>query len=163
MTNDSASTSSSTEGSIRWSEDDAYAIAMGKPEHSGRVRGVPGQLPRKSTSHSFTRSSSEQSQVPALLGEIDMLKELLMAQQEWFQAHVKQYESQQQLIQKQQNDIQKQQNDIVQMQKMLEVIMANTRTSSQFSVPDIESPDHVNARSSVASRLGNSLNFTIMR
>ena len=116
MTNDSASTSSSTEGSIQWSKDDVYVIAMGKPEHSGRVRGVPGQLPRRSTSHSFTRSSSKQSQVPALLGEIGMLKGLLMAQQERFQAHVEQYESQQQLIQKQQNDIQKQQNDIQKQQ-----------------------------------------------
>jgi hypothetical protein len=83
MSNDTALTSNSTTGSIRWSEDDAYALVMGKTEHSGRVRGVPGELPRKSISR-LTRPSSQDSQVPALLGEIGTLKGLLMAQQERF-------------------------------------------------------------------------------
>ena len=79
MPNETALTSSSTEGSIQWSEKDAYVIVMGKPKHSGHVRGVLRALPHKSSS--CLTMSSPHSQVPALLGEIDELKGLLMAQQ----------------------------------------------------------------------------------
>jgi hypothetical protein len=51
MPNDNVLTSSSTEGSIQWLEDEAYATVMGKSEHPAHVRGVPGALPRKSSSH----------------------------------------------------------------------------------------------------------------
>ena len=88
MPNDTALTSSSTKGSIRWLEDDAYVTIMGKPKHSGCVQGVPRVLPRKSSSRSTM--PSPHSQVPALLDEIDELKGLLVAQQQRLQAHVEQ-------------------------------------------------------------------------
>jgi hypothetical protein len=93
MPNDITLTFSSIKGSIRWLEDDAYEIVMRKPEHYSHVRGVPGKLPRKSSSR-LTRLSSQDLQVLDLLGETDTLKGLLMAQQERFQAFVAQYESQ---------------------------------------------------------------------
>ena len=52
MPNDTALTSSTIEGSIRWSKDDAYAIVIGKLEHYGHVQGVPGALARRSSSRS---------------------------------------------------------------------------------------------------------------
>jgi hypothetical protein len=183
MPNDNTLTSSSTDGSILWSENDAYAAVMGRSEHSGRVRGVPGALPRR-----FSRCStmpSPASQVAGLLDEIGELKDLLEAQHRRLQAHAAQHESQQELIQTQaeqfeaqqqlirkhaenyeaqQEVIRKQQQDMLQMQKMLQLVMDKTGTGSQFSMPDTEYPPiQVNAKSSVASHTGNILTFTIMR
>jgi hypothetical protein len=79
------------------------------------------------------------------------------AQQQLIRTHAEQYEAQQQVINKQQQDM-------LQMQKILEIVMAKTGTSSQFSMPDTECPPvQVNAKSSVASHTGNILTFTIMR
>ena len=72
---------------------------MWRSKHSGRVRGVPGALPRRA-SHRLTMPSSE-SQVASLLDEIGELKELLEAQHQRLQAHASQHKSQQQLIQTQ--------------------------------------------------------------
>jgi hypothetical protein len=182
MPNDNTLTSNSTKGSILWSENDAYAAVTGRSEHSGRVRGVPGALPRR-----FSRRStmpSPESQVAGLLDEIGELKELLEAQHRRLQAHAAQHESQQQLIQTQaeqyeahqqlirthveqyeaqQQVINKQQQDMLQMQKILEIVMAKTGTSSQFLKPDTECPPVQVAKSSVASHTCNILTFTIMR
>jgi hypothetical protein len=91
---------------------------MGKSEHSDRVRGVPGKLPRIFNSCS-TMPSSE-SRVTGLLDEISELKGLLIVQQQRLQAHATQYESQHQLIQTQveqyeaqQEVIRKQQQDML--------------------------------------------------
>jgi hypothetical protein len=65
-------------------------------EHFGHVRGVPGALPRRSSSCSTM--PSPESQVTGLLDKISELKGLLVVQQQQLQAHVAQYESQQQLI-----------------------------------------------------------------
>jgi hypothetical protein len=169
MPNDNTLTSNSTEGSILWSENDAYAAVMGRSEHSGRVRGVPGALPHRFSRHSTM--PSPESQVADLLDEIGELKELLEAQHRRLQAHATQHESQQQLIQTQaeqyeaqQQVINKQQQDMLQMQKMIEIVMAKTGTSSQFSMPNTECPPvQVNAKSSVASHTGNILMFTILK
>ena len=77
MPNDNTLTSNSTEGSILWSEDDTYAAVMERSEHSGRVQGVPGALPRRASRHSTM--PSPESQVAGLLDEIGELKELLEA------------------------------------------------------------------------------------
>jgi hypothetical protein len=96
MSNDTALTSSSIEGLIRWSENDMYVTVMGKLKHSGHVREVLRALPRRFSS-CLTMPSPE-SQVTSLLDEINELKGLLVAQQQWLQAHAAQYKPHQQLI-----------------------------------------------------------------
>jgi hypothetical protein len=60
--------------SIAWSNDDPYAQAMGRPEYSGRVRGVrSGVLP--------TRSTSRSSATPANQDEVSVLRARLAAQE----------------------------------------------------------------------------------
>ena len=113
-----------------------------------------------------------------LLDEISQLKGLVVAQQQQLQAQIAQYKTQKQQYEVQQQIIKtqaeqyeaqqqllcKHQQDMLQMQKMLEIVMAKIGTSSQFSMPDTEYPPIlVNAKSSVASRTGNNLTFTIIR
>ena len=85
MPNNNTLTSSSTKGSILWSEDDTYAAVMGRSEHSGRVPGVPRALQRRASCRSTM--PSPKSQVGGLLDEIGELKKLLEAQYQRSQAH----------------------------------------------------------------------------
>jgi hypothetical protein len=67
MAEDTVRTNSvSPQGSILWAKDDAFALAMGRSEYSGRVRGTgPGPLLVKPTSRSSTSSASCLSQEAA--------------------------------------------------------------------------------------------------
>jgi hypothetical protein len=68
---DSATSSSLTKGSINLAPDNAYAKVMGTVENTGRVRGMgPGHLPIKGSTHA-NRSSTLATQVPALLAHIN--------------------------------------------------------------------------------------------
>jgi hypothetical protein len=72
----------STSRTIAWSDDDAYAQAMGIPEYSGRVRGVgTGILPTRSTSCSLATPAS-QDEVSVLRTRLATQEQALATQEE---------------------------------------------------------------------------------
>jgi hypothetical protein len=105
----------STSRTIAWSDDDAYAQAMGIPEYSGRVRGVGvGILP--------TRSTSRSSATPASQDEVSVLRTQLATQEAAQQAMVEEHNA---CVAAQNARIAEQDARLTRMQKLIESFMAN--------------------------------------
>lgn len=107
-----------SQGSVRWSQNDACAQVLGR-EHSGRVRGVGlGPTPGKSTSYTSGQGSISSAPTPKELemaAEMERLKNL--------------YETTNIKLQEQNNKYEAQQEELAAVKRMVAMIMAEKQSS----------------------------------
>jgi hypothetical protein len=108
-----------SQGSVRWSQNDACAQVLGR-EHSGRVRGLglgptPGKSSSYSTSGQGSISSAPTPKELEMAAEMERLKNL--------------YETTNIKLQEQNNKYEAQQEELAAVKRMVAMIMAEKQSS----------------------------------
>jgi Holliday junction resolvasome RuvABC endonuclease subunit len=166
LPNDSAATSSITDGTIRWAPGDAYALAMdNKLEYAGRVRGIgSGIQPVKgSTVKYYTPATRSQTTLQSVVDEQKKLieeqrMELIEIRE---QLATQQAQAAAQLAQAEAQALAKEQAYDARFSMLESFMRASVGTSHIFNNVQENQSTQAMVRSSVASRPGNSINWYI--